>query len=46
MVQKRVKEKLRQGRTTISKESEKIQRDKKRSELLSQLKQSNSFNSQ
>ena len=40
-----VKEKLRQGRSTISKEAEKIQRDKKRSELLSQIKQqSNSFN--
>ena len=38
------KEKLRQGRTTISKESEKIQRDRKRQELLSQIKQSDSFN--
>jgi DNA modification methylase/ParB-like chromosome segregation protein Spo0J len=39
-----VKEKLRQGRTTISKEEEKIQRDRKRSELLSQFKQSDTFN--
>ena len=39
-----VKEKLRLGRTTISKESEKIQRDRKRSELLFQIIQSDSFN--
>jgi 16S rRNA G966 N2-methylase RsmD len=40
-----VKEKLRQGRSSISKESEKIQRDRKRSELLYQIKQSDIFNS-
>ena len=32
-----VKEKLRQGKTKISKEYEKIQRDRKRQELLSQI---------
>ncbi len=42
-----VKEKLRQGKTKISKEYEKIQRDSKRQELLSQLNniQSNKNNS-
>jgi predicted methyltransferase len=39
-----VKEKLRQGRSTISKESEKIQRDRKRSELISQIKELGSIN--
>ena len=39
-----VKEKLRQGISTISKESEKIQRDRKRSELLSQIKELGSIN--
>jgi DNA modification methylase len=38
-----VKEKLRQGMSTISKEAEKIRKDRKRAELLSQIKQSDSF---